>query len=337
MRHPAADTNVNGDSAASTYTPAAMTRRDAEPAIDRLRQNMQSVFIGNVHAIDRLIRCLLARGHMLIEDVPGVGKTLLATALARSLSCTFNRIQLTPDMLPSDVLGVTIFDRHTGDFQFKKGPIFANIVLADEINRTTPRTQSALLESMNEATISIDGRVFTLDQPFMVIATQNPYEFEGTYLLPENQLDRFLMQTSLGYPNAEDEARVIELRPADAPLHSLQPVLTPQDVMALQQQVDKVRLDRSLVDYIIALAGTTRHHEQLQVGLSPRGTLALAHAARATALMEGRDYCIPEDVIENVLTVCSHRIVSRAYLQTGDTRVSTQVLQEIMQSVASPA
>ncbi len=314
-----------------------MKTRHAESAIERLRVNMQSVFIGNTTAVDRLICCLLARGHMLIEDVPGVGKTLLATALARSLACTFNRIQLTPDMLPSDVLGVTIFDRHTGDFQFKKGPIFANIVLADEVNRTTPRTQSALLESMNEAQVSIDGRNFVLDQPFMVIATQNPYEFEGTYLLPENQLDRFLMQTNLGYPTPDDEARVIELRPAEAPLHSLQPVLTPQDVLSLQQRVDAVRLDRSLVDYIVALAGATRRHDQLQVGLSPRGTLALAHAARATALMAARDYCIPEDIIDNIQTVCAHRVVSRAYLQTGDTRISAQILQNITQSVPSPA
>lgn len=314
-----------------------MKTRHAESAIERLRVNMQSVFIGNTTAVDRLICCLLARGHMLIEDVPGVGKTLLATALARSLACTFNRIQLTPDMLPSDVLGVTIFDRHTGDFQFKKGPIFANIVLADEVNRTTPRTQSALLESMNEAQVSIDGRNFVLDQPFMVIATQNPYEFEGTYLLPENQLDRFLMQTNLGYPTPDDEARVIELRPAEAPLHSLQPVLTPQDVLSLQQRVDAVRLDRSLVDYIVALAGATRKHDQLQVGLSPRGTLALAHAARATALMLARDYCIPEDIIDNIQTVCAHRVVSRAYLQTGDTRISAQILQNITQSVPSPA
>jgi MoxR-like ATPase len=314
-----------------------MTPRDIELAIERLRANMQSVFIGNLKAVDRLIRCLLARGHMLIEDVPGVGKTLLATALARSLACSFNRIQLTPDMLPSDVLGVTIFDRDSGEFRFKKGPVFANIVLADEINRTTPRTQSALLESMNEATVSIDGRAYPLEQPFMVIATQNPYEFEGTYLLPENQLDRFLMQTSLGYPTPADEARVIELRPAEVPLHSLKPVLAPQEVLALQQRVDSVRLDRSLVDYIIALAGATRRHEQLQVGLSPRGTLALAHAARATALMEARDYCIPEDIVENAIAVCAHRVVSRAYLQTGDTRIAGQVLQDIMQSVPSPA
>lgn len=337
MDRPIAESAPSGSATDRPYTPPSMTPREIEQAVERLRTNMQSVFIGNPNAVDRLIRCLLARGHMLIEDVPGVGKTLLATALARSLACSFNRIQLTPDMLPSDVLGVTIFDRDSGEFRFKKGPVFANIVLADEINRTTPRTQSALLESMNEAQVSIDGRVFTLEQPFMVIATQNPYEFEGTYLLPENQLDRFLMQTSLGYPTPADEARVIELRPAEAPLHTLKPVLSPQEVLALQQQVDAVRLDRSLVDYIIALAGATRKHEQLQVGLSPRGTLALAHAARATALMDGRAYCIPEDILENILAVCAHRVVSRAYLQTGDTRLTTQVLQELMQSVASPA
>lgn len=319
------------------YTLPRMNPAEVEQTIDRLRKNMQSVFIGNPSAVNNLIRCLLARGHMLIEDVPGVGKTLLATALARSLACTFNRIQLTPDMLPSDVLGVTVFDRDTAEFRFKKGPVFANIVLADEINRTTPRTQSALLESMNEATVSIDGQVFVLEQPFMVIATQNPYEFEGTYLLPENQLDRFLMQVSLGYPSPDDEARVIELRPAEAPLHTLKPVLTPQDVLALQQRVDSVRVDRSLIDYIIALAGVTRKHELLQVGLSPRGTLALAHASRATALMEGRDYCIPEDIIDNVLPVCAHRVVSRAYLQTGDMRATTQVFQEILQTVPAPA
>ena len=318
------------------YTPIAMTPDAVQTAISRLRANISKVYIGNADAVDRLIRCLLARGHVLIEDVPGVGKTLLATALARSVSCTFSRIQLTPDMLPSDVLGVTIFDRNSSEFQFKRGPIFANIVLADEVNRTTPRTQSALLESMNEATVSIDGRVLTLEQPFMVIATQNPFEFEGTYLLPENQLDRFLLHVSLGYPTPADEARVIEMRPSET-LHELAPVLTPADVLAVQKKVDEVRLDRSLVEYIIAIATATRKNEQLQVGLSPRGTLALAHAARATALMAGREYCIPEDVIENVLPVGAHRVISRAYLQAGDVRVSTQVLQQILQTVPSPA
>lgn len=314
-----------------------MTPDAVQQAIERLRASISKVYIGNGAAVDLLIRCMLSRGHVLIEDVPGVGKTLLATALAKSMACSFSRIQLTPDMLPSDVLGVTVFDRTSGDFQFKRGPIFANIVLADEINRTTPRTQSALLESMNESQVSIDGRVIALQQPFMVVATQNPFEFEGTYLLPENQLDRFLLHIALGYPSAEDEAKVIEMRPSEKALHEMTPVLTPADVLALQEQVDKVRLERSLVDYIIALATATRRSEQLQVGLSPRGTLALAHASRATALMAGRDYCIPEDVIENVLPVGAHRVISRAYLQAGDMRVSTQVLQQILQSVPSPA
>jgi MoxR-like ATPase len=314
-----------------------MTPDAVQQAIERLRASITKVYIGNGAAVDLLIRCMLSRGHVLIEDVPGVGKTLLATALAKSMACSFSRIQLTPDMLPSDVLGVTVFDRTSGDFQFKRGPIFANIVLADEINRTTPRTQSALLESMNESQVSIDGRVIALQQPFMVVATQNPFEFEGTYLLPENQLDRFLLHIALGYPSAADEAKVIEMRPSERAIHEMTPVLTPADVLALQERVDKVRLDRSLVDYIIALATATRRSEQLQVGLSPRGTLALAHASRATALMAGRDYCIPEDVIENVLPVGAHRVISRAYLQAGDMRVSTQVLQQILQSVPSPA
>ncbi len=326
----------------STRDPALYTRPGMIPdqigaLIERLRANIQRVFIGNQEAVNRLICALLARGHVLIEDVPGVGKTVLATALARSISGTFSRIQLTPDMLPSDVLGVSIYDRQTGEFNFKRGPIFANIVLADEINRTTPRTQSALLESMNEATVSVEGRVIPLEQPFIVVATQNPYEFEGTYLLPENQLDRFLVRISLGYPEPDDEARVIELRPAEAPLHELKPVLGASDVLTLQGAVDRVRLDRSLIDYIIALAAATRRSDQLQIGLSPRGTLALAQAARATALMGGRDYCIPEDVIDNIIAVAAHRVVSRAYLQTGDMRVSMQVLERIKETVPSPA
>lgn len=313
-----------------------MTAQSASQAIRRLRENIQRVFIGNSDAVDRLITCLLARGHVLIEDVPGVGKTVLATALAKSLDCSFSRIQLTPDLLPSDVLGVSIYDRTTGDFQFKRGPIFANIVLADEVNRTTPRTQSALLESMNEATVSIDGRVVPLDQPFMVIATQNPYEFEGTYLLPENQLDRFLMQIKLGYPSASDEARVIETRPGEAALHTLGPVLTREEVQRLQAEADRVSLDRALVEYIIAIAAATRSHEELQVGLSPRGTLALSHAARATALLAGRDYCIPEDIYSNVEVVCAHRIVARASI-SNDSSVGRRIIAEVMRTVPSPA
>jgi MoxR-like ATPase len=306
-------------------------------AIRRLRDNIARVFLGNMAAVDRVICCLLARGHILIEDVPGVGKTVLATAMAKSIDCTFSRVQLTPDMLPSDVLGVSVYDRATSEFVFKKGPIFANIVLADEINRTTPRTQTALLEAMNEATVSMDGRSYQLEQPFMVVATQNPYEFEGTYILPENQLDRFLMRTRLGYPAAADEARVLDIRPANHTLPQLEPVLHREDVVRLQEQVDAVRVERSLVDYIIGLANATRHHESLQVGLSPRGSLALAQAARATAVLHGRDYVIPEDILGNITPVCAHRMVAKSYLQDGAVDSASRILKTIVESLKSPA
>jgi len=301
-------------------------------AIARLRNNIGKVLFGNAAAIDRVICCLLARGHLLIEDVPGVGKTVLATALARSLDCSFSRIQLTPDMLPSDVLGVSIYDKATGEFAYKRGPIFANIVLADEINRTPPRTQAALLEAMNEATVSVDGRVLPLDPPFMVIATQNPFDFEGTYLLPENQLDRFLMRISLGYPSADEEARVLDVRPANHPLHDLQPVLTRTDILGLQQNVDDVKVDRSLLDYIVGFANATRRHSGLQHGLSPRGSLSLAQAARSTALFKGRAYAIPEDIIENILPVCAHRVIARSGAESPE-----RLLRQVLESTPSPA
>ncbi|MFG0292346.1 MAG: AAA family ATPase [Phycisphaerales bacterium JB050] len=316
---------------------ADLTPDEAKDLVERLRQNIRQVYIGNTTAIDRLIVCLLARGHVLIEDVPGVGKTVLATALARSLDCTFSRVQLTPDMLPADVLGVSVYDSNTGEFHFKQGPIFANILLADEINRTTPRTQSALLESMQEATVSIDGRVIKLEQPFMVVATQNPFEFEGTYLLPENQLDRFLMRISLGYPTPEAEAQVLNQRPSESKLTELLPVTDQSDVLRLQALTDRVRIDDEIVQYIIHLANATREHRDLRIGLSPRGTLALAQAARATAVLDGRDYCIPEDVVKNIEPVCGHRVVSRNYLQTGDQSSGLETLREVMREVPAPA
>ncbi len=305
-------------------------------AIDELRENIRRVYLGNEAAVDRIVCCLLARGHVLIEDVPGVGKTVLATAIARSIDCAFSRVQLTPDMIPADVLGVSVHDRATGEFVLKKGPIFTNILLADEINRTTPRTQTALLEAMNEAQVSIDGTIHILEQPFMVLATQNPYEFEGTYLLPENQLDRFLMRINLGYPDAEAERRVLELRPAQQMIHSLRPVLTRDQVVKLQEQVDEVRLDRALMDYIIAFARATREHPRIRVGLSPRGSLALAQAARATAFMQGRDYAVPEDVLDNIEPVCTHRVVTGAGLGTGGQEATRDLLESIVESIESP-
>lgn len=315
--------------------------REALEQLQQLRTNITSVYMGNVQAVDRLIVCLLSRGHVLIEDVPGVGKTVLANALAKSVRCTFSRIQCTPDLLPSDVTGVSVFLREghdgSGRFEFRKGPIFANVVLADEVNRTTPRTQSAMLEAMSEGTVSAEGQVFLLPQPFMVVATQNPYEFEGTYFLPENQLDRFLMRISLGYPSPDDETRILQKQPARTALKDLQPVMSGDDVIALQSLVDSVRMDPSLIDYVIALAAATRDHEDIQVGVSPRGSLALAQAARATAVLDGREYCVPEDVVRNVLPVCAHRVISKSYMHAGDTQTTRRIMQRVLETVPSPA
>ncbi|MGE4197159.1 MAG: AAA family ATPase [Phycisphaerales bacterium] len=332
--------------------------------LERLRANIGSVYLGNAEAIDRIMCCLIARGHVLIEDVPGVGKTVLASAVARSINCSFSRIQLTPDMLPSDILGVSVYrpggapaesglngksphpgaagngaGGFTGHFEFKKGPIFANVVLADEINRTPPRTQTALLEAMNEATVTVDGFTYRLDAPFMIVATQNPDDFEGTYLLPENQLDRFLMRLNLGYPAPADEARVLSLRPADNALQHLRPVMSAEEVVGLQRQADEVRVEQALIDYIIALAGATRRAEELRLGLSPRGALALAQAARATAVLHARDYVIPEDITTNVVPVGAHRVITRAYATSGRRAgdLAAEVLLRVMDSIPSPA
>ena len=252
------------------------------------------------------------------------------------LRVTSPRIQCTPDLLPSDITGVTVYDRETQEFQFKPGPIFNNIVVADEINRTTPRTQSALLEAMNEDTVSIDGTTHQLPQPFMVIATQNPYEFEGTYILPENQLDRFLMRFGLGYPALGDETRIINQQPARTTLRSLQPVVDSQAVIELQARTDEVKLDELLVEYVLQLATATRDHDDLLVGVSPRGSIALAQAARGTALLDDRDYCVPEDIVSNVLPVCAHRIISKTALHDGDTTTTRRIMQQVLETITSP-
>ena len=306
-------------------------------ALRQLRDNITSVYLGNATAVDRLMVCLLARGHVLIEDVPGVGKTVLASALAKSVQGTFARIQCTPDLLPADVTGITVFDREGSDFHFKPGPVFHNIVVADEINRTTPRTQSALLEAMSEGSVSIDGTTRDLPTPFMVVATQNPYEFEGTYFLPENQLDRFLMRIALGYPAPPDESRVLEQQPARTVLQNLQPVISMDDVLNMQNLTDQVKVDASLLEYIVALATATRTHDDLQVGLSPRGSLALSQAARATAVLDARDYVVPEDIVNNVIPVCTHRVISRTYMHDGDTLTTRRIMQQVLETVASPA
>jgi len=304
--------------------------------IAALKLNIASVFMGNTAAIERMIVCLLARGHLLIEDVPGVGKTVLAQALARSVDCSFGRIQCTPDLLPSDITGVGMFDRETGRVLFRHGPVFASFVLADEINRATPRTQSALLEAMGEGTVTAEGELHKLPTPFMVIATQNPYEFEGTYMLPENQLDRFLMRIGLGYPAAHDESQIIHQQPARTALHAMKPVMDGADVLALQHEVDEVRIDQTLVDYIIAIAHATRKHPQLQLGISPRGALALAQSARATARCAERKFVVPEDILDNVVAVCAHRVVLRAAGASDAAVVVPRLLSELLDGVASP-
>jgi MoxR-like ATPase len=308
----------------------------AHSPVDRLRDNIRTVFLGHTRAVDLLLIGLLARGHVLIEDVPGVGKTVLAKSLAKSIDCRFSRVQLTPDLLPGDVLGVSIYNNETHEFDFKPGPIFANIVLADEINRTTPRTQSALLEAMSEEQVSVENETRKLQRPFMLVATQNPFEFEGTYYLPENQLDRFLLRINLGYPERTAEHRILTTQPGRNALDELKPVMHADEIVTLQDRVPGTRLDPGVVEYILDLVESTRHDEQLHLGVSPRGALALTQACQASAVLNGRDYVIPDDVKQLFVPVCAHRVVSKSYLSNGDANATARVLQNILDQVAVP-
>jgi MoxR-like ATPase len=306
------------------------------PVVERLRQNIQKVFLGHQRAVDLLVVGLLSRGHVLIEDVPGVGKTVLAKALARSIDCKFSRIQLTPDLLPGDVLGVTIYNGNSQSFDFKPGPIFANIVLADEINRTTPRTQSALLEAMSEEQVSVENETRTLARPFMVVATQNPFEFEGTYYLPENQLDRFLLRIAVGYPDRSAEQRILTTQPSRNALEELRPVMTADDVIRLQDSVPQIKPDPAIVDYILDLVEATRHDDQLHLGVSPRGSLALIQAVQASVVLNGRSFATPDDVKQLFIPCCAHRIVSKTYLHNGDANAAARILQAILDKTPTP-
>jgi MoxR-like ATPase len=315
-----------------------MTTTAVSAQISQLQQAIARVIRGKDEAIQLALIALLARGHLLIEDVPGVGKTTLAQALAHSFHCSFQRIQFTSDLLPSDVIGVSIFDQIGQQFDFKPGPIFANIVLADEINRTTPKTQSALLEAMNEAQVTVDSHTHPLPQPFMVLATQNPIEHHGTYPLPESQLDRFLIRIRMGYPSRESEKEILRRRADARSGETVESVMEAADVLAMQQAVDHVRVDDSLLDYALEIVERTRQNERLVLGVSPRGVLMLQRAARARAFVEGREFCLPDDFKQLILPVFAHRVVVNARYATTQ-RKSTQaeaILSEILETTRVP-
>ena len=305
-------------------------------ALQALETALGAAIRGKKEVIRLSIVCLLARGHLLIEDVPGVGKTTLAHGLARAIDCRFQRIQFTSDMLPSDVLGVTIYNAHSESFEFKPGPVFTNILLADEINRTTPKTQSALLECMNEDQVTIDGRSLPLPDPFLVVATQNPSEHHGAYPLPESQLDRFLLRLRIGYPDSASEREILRnhLKGSDA----VPAVCSGEEIVVLQKQAQQVRSDESILDYILAIVERTRSHEGLVLGVSPRGSQALFRAAQAHALMNGRDYLLPDDVKRLVVPVFGHRVIVQPRSALGGRRAEAgdRILEEILTQVEVP-
>ena len=326
---------------AETETSAPTVRTapfDAAAKIAELQAAVESVIRGKSDTVKYSIVTLFAKGHLLIEDVPGIGKTTLASALAKALDLSIQRIQFTSDLLPSDVIGLSIYNQRSGEFEWKQGPIFANIVLADEINRATPKTQSALLEAMAEEQVTVDGVSRTLQSPFMVIATQNPSEHHGTYPLPESQLDRFMLKLQMGYPSIEDEKQILRDRAEENPLDQIKPVLSRQDVMDIRSRVSAVRMDDALVDYLLQIVDLTRRSDQLELGVSPRGALALYRSAQALALVEGRDYCIADDVKRLVIPCFAHRVMtnSRSANLRNRSRDAENALQEILQKTVVP-
>ncbi len=307
--------------------------------VERLRKNIERTIRGKTDVVDKVIICLLARGHILIEDLPGLGKTTLAYCLARSIDCSFSRIQFTSDMLPSDIIGVSIYDERSREFTFKKGPIFANVVLADEINRTTPKTQSSLLEVMGRAKISVDGQTYTVSPPFMVIATQNPVDYEGTFPLPESQMDRFLMRIEMGYPDFENELDILK----EGHLHydhlEAAPVVSKKEIMELQGYTRDVFIEDSVYEYMVKLVAATRAEREFRSGVSPRGTLSLKAAAQASALAKGRAFVLPDDVQSLVLPVFGHRLALRKPMSDPleERRSVEGLLQKLIESTPEPS
>ena len=304
--------------------------------ITALSANMNEVILGKPEVVRLCVVALLAGEHVLLEDVPGVGKTLVGKALARSVSADFCRVQFTPDLLPSDIVGSSVFDTQTSEFVFNRGPLFANVILADEINRTPPRTQSALLEAMSDGQVSVDGQTYPLPQPFMVIATQNPFEFEGTYPLPESQLDRFLMRVSMGYPGRDHELRVLESHRSSEPVDSLQPAVNRRQVLSLQEAVREVTIDPAIHGYLLDIVEATRECDELHVGVSTRGALGLSRAAQAHALLHGREYVVPDDVKSLAVPVLSHRVIGKAYLHGGQRHAVEGLIQGLVSEISVP-
>lgn len=307
------------------------------PLAQKLAQQLNNALIGKPEVVRLLLVGLFGRGHVLIEDLPGLGKTTLARALAQAVSCRFSRVQFTPDLLPTDILGTSIFNQKESTFEFREGPIFANILLADEINRATPRTQSALLEAMSEYQVSADGVSRKLPQPFFVIATQNPVEHAGTYPLPESQIDRFMLKFEIGYPGAEDEKRILfEHQRADT-LANIAQVLKREDVLVVQEAVKRVRVEQTITDYILEIVGETRNNPKLVSGVSPRGSVALLRAAQAMAMIEGRDFVVPDDVKNLAVPVLAHRVIERGSFDRRGGKSGQDVIRRILGKVAVSA
>ena len=309
--------------------------QDLASAVQRVVGNVEKVIVGKGEAVAFSLIAVICHGHVLIEDVPGVGKTVLTKAIARSIGCTFKRIQFTPDLLPSDVTGTSIYNQKTSNFEFRSGPIMAQIVLADEINRATPKTQSALLEAMEEGQITVDGVSYRLPEPFMVMATQNPIEYEGTFPLPEAQLDRFMMNISIGYPKASDEMNILDSHQHHHPLDDLAQIMTAEELVIIQQQVRNIHVDPSIREYIVTIANSTRSHPNIYLGASPRGSLALFRASQALAAMRGRGYVIPDDVKLLAKPTLAHRIIVTPAARVRSI-TSTAILEEILQNVPVP-
>jgi MoxR-like ATPase len=304
--------------------------------VSLLEEQVGRVLLGKPEPIRLTVIALLAGGHILIEDSPGVGKTSLAKAVAKSVDCEFTRIQFTPDLLPSDILGANIYKTVTGEFEFRKGPIFTNILLADEINRTTPRTQSALLEAMSEKQVSIDGTTYQLEKPFFVVATQNPFEFEGTYPLPENQLDRFMICTSIGYPDRSVEMEVLKSHRNGEVVDSLDPVISHEQLNQLQEEVLKVDVDDSINEYILNIVNASRDDDDLELGISTRGALTLYRAVQSLALTENRKFVIPDDVKRLAVPVLAHRVVSKGIIRERGRERSVEIINHILKKVPAP-